>query len=132
MQIKAKVVLLNLGMLVLTAAVAVPLGTYGAQYWNEWKDHSMPGNFKEHVDKLPYAITLYGTSTCIHCRHAREYLKKAGIAFNDLQIDKSDDADRRFQNLGLQGVPVLVSETAAVPGFYPKDFDRVIQGTLTR
>ena len=33
-------------------------------------------------------ITFYGLSTCIHCKHAREYLEECGIDFTPIYVDR--------------------------------------------
>jgi glutaredoxin-like protein NrdH len=39
-------------------------------------------------------VIVYGLSTCVHCRHAREYLEKEHISFNITYVDKLDGAER--------------------------------------
>jgi glutaredoxin 3 len=88
------------------------------------------GPFKEadyhlHVAQKPYNLTLYGTTTCPHCVAARAYLKKANIPFNDMLIDKSEDAKQKFQKLNENAVPVLVSANRLLVGFDEKSYAKL-------
>jgi glutaredoxin len=132
MHIKIKDVLLSAAMLCITVAIAMPVGTIGAKYYDKYRGHSIEGDFSQHVDKLPFKLTLYGTSTCLHCKSAREHLNAAGIAFNDVLVDASPEAERKFHSLGIQGVPVLLSRNSLVSGYYTHDFDRIIRGSLEK
>lgn len=39
-------------------------------------------------------VILYALSTCVHCRHTREYLEKNNIEFNCTYVDKLSGQDR--------------------------------------
>jgi glutaredoxin len=127
MNTKIKGAILNLLLLSLTIVIAIPVGKAVGTYYNETRSHSVNGNFRIHVEKLPHSLTLYGTSYCVHCRDARDYLRKAGVPFNDIVLDKSKDAEAQFKNIGVQSVPVLVSAKRYVSGFHPEEFDELIK-----
>lgn len=40
------------------------------------------------------SVILYALSTCVHCRHTREYLEKNNIEFNCTYVDKLSGQDR--------------------------------------
>lgn len=40
------------------------------------------------------AVILYALSTCIHCRHTREFLEKNNIEFDCTYVDKLDGEER--------------------------------------
>lgn len=40
------------------------------------------------------AVILYALSTCIHCRHTREFLEKNNIEFECTYVDKLQGDDR--------------------------------------
>ena len=40
------------------------------------------------------SVILYALSTCIHCRHTREYLEKNNIDFDCTYVDKLNGTDR--------------------------------------
>ncbi len=41
-----------------------------------------------------HAVTLYALSTCIHCRHTREFLEKNNIDFECTYVDKLEGEER--------------------------------------
>lgn len=41
-----------------------------------------------------HTLLLYGLSTCIHCRHTREFLEAENIPFDLVYVDNLDGADR--------------------------------------
>lgn len=40
------------------------------------------------------SLVFYGLSTCIHCKHTREFLEAESIPFNLIYVDKLEGADR--------------------------------------
>ncbi len=54
-------------------------------------------------------ITLYCTSWCSDCRHAKRFLKDRGVKFVEVNIDEDPDAeDLVFQvNEGRRKVPTI-------------------------
>ena len=41
-----------------------------------------------------HTLLFYGLSTCIHCRHTREFLEAEHIPFDLVYVDKLEGADR--------------------------------------
>ncbi len=41
-----------------------------------------------------HCITLYGLSTCVHCRHAREFLEEHHIPFTCVYVDTLEGGER--------------------------------------
>lgn len=41
------------------------------------------------------SVLLYALSTCIHCRHAREFLENNNITFDCTYVDKLDGDPRK-------------------------------------
>lgn len=39
-------------------------------------------------------LLFYGLSTCIHCRHTRDFLEAENIPFEIVYVDKLEGADR--------------------------------------
>jgi mycoredoxin len=54
-------------------------------------------------------ITLYGTSWCVDCRRAKQFLRDRGVNFVEVDIDEDPDAeDLVFQvNEGRRKVPTI-------------------------
>ncbi len=41
-----------------------------------------------------HSVLLYGLSTCVHCRHAREFFEEQHIPFDCVYVDKLDGEER--------------------------------------
>ena len=54
-------------------------------------------------------ITVYSTAWCADCRRAKQFLKERGIAFREVNIDESPDAEELVLrvNQGSRKVPTL-------------------------
>jgi glutaredoxin 3 len=117
MNAKLKSYLKDAALLTITVVIALVLGSQAPKWYKAWKGPFKRGEYAEHVKSMPYKLTLYGTSTCPHCEAARNYLKQAGIPFNDMNLDKSPVANEAFKKLGEQAVPVLVNENMMLVGF---------------
>jgi len=54
-------------------------------------------------------ITLYGTSWCVDCRRAKQFLKDRGVPYAEVDIDQDPDAeDLVLQvNEGRRKVPTI-------------------------
>lgn len=127
MQLKVKRQLINFVLFLATAGAGVAVGGYLPQLYKEWRGSTHSGDFAVHVDNLPHALTLYGTSTCPHCVAARKYLQQAQVLFNDLLVDESKSAEQSFKQLNQDGVPVLVSKNQLVVGFDQKAYAALLK-----
>jgi glutaredoxin len=78
-------------------------------------------------------VTIYGTSWCGYCRVARAHLRARGVAFQDLDVEKSPEAGRallalrRRHGLG-SGVPVIDLGGRVVQGFDRAAIDAILEG----
>ncbi len=54
-------------------------------------------------------ITLYTTTWCGDCRHAKQFLRERGVAFREINIDEAPDAEELVLrvNQGLRKVPTF-------------------------
>lgn len=62
-------------------------------------------------------VVLYSTEWCGYCDATREYLDSRGIAFTDLDIEKSERAKREHAILGGKGVPLTLVGDQKLHGF---------------
>ena len=122
-----KRVLGKIALVAITIAAALAFGSQAPQLYREWRGHGREGDFKEHVLGQTHQLTLYGTSTCHFCAKARTYLTEHRIPFNDMLVDQSPEANRLFDQLNEDGVPVLVSKTKLVSGYYPAEYADLAQ-----
>ena len=54
-------------------------------------------------------ITMYGTSWCVDCRRAKQFLKDRGVTFVEVNIDEDPDAEELVLqvNEGRRKVPTI-------------------------
>ncbi len=54
-------------------------------------------------------ITLYGTSWCVDCRRAKQFLRDRGVEFTEVNIDEEPDAEELVMsvNEGRRKVPTI-------------------------
>ena len=68
-------------------------------------------------------VVLFALSTCPHCRHAREYLDKSGVAYRYVYVDQLQGAEQKDVMLACEKYnPNLTFPTLVV------DDDNVIIG----
>ncbi len=78
-------------------------------------------------------ITLYGATWCPSCKQARAWLDANGMAYNERDIDRSEDASRTMRKLNPAGtIPVIDVEGEVVVGFAPDAVDRAIRRRAER
>lgn len=75
----------------------------------------------------PPRITLYSTRRCPHCSQAKQYLKRKGLRFKELDIEGDARARRAYERLGARGVPVILIGDQRVDGFDPKRIERLLK-----
>jgi glutaredoxin len=79
------------------------------------------------------SITVYVTSWCPHCKRARRWLERNGIAHTVLDVGKSDAAKRAMRKVNPRGgVPTFVVDGRVMVGFSPSGLRRVIGQAAAR
>jgi glutaredoxin len=63
------------------------------------------------------AVKLYSTDWCGYCRQARQLFARNGIAYIELDIEKSEAAKAEYKGLGARGVPVILVGSARMNGY---------------
>jgi glutaredoxin len=63
------------------------------------------------------AVKMYMTDWCPYCRKAKEYFGRNGIAYTELDIEKSSAAKAEYRALGGRGVPVILVGDRRMNGF---------------
>ena len=63
-------------------------------------------------------ITVYGTSTCLHCTAAKDFLALIGIPFKEVDVGADPVAAQEMVNrTGQRSVPVIDVNGTIVVGF---------------
>ncbi len=71
------------------------------------------------------SVVLYSTAWCGYCRKARAFLQRNNIPFREVDIEKSEQGNRRYKAMGGRGVPLLVVGKETVQGFNQAKYRRV-------
>jgi glutaredoxin 3 len=72
-------------------------------------------------------VIVFSTPTCPHCRTAKQYLKKMGIRFTDVDVSRDAGAARDMQRIsGQQGVPVITVGGRPIIGFDRDKINRLL------
>ena len=125
MKSKLKMWLRDGVVLLAIIAFAIWLGSQMPKWYAQFKGPFKNGDYSQHVKSPAYALTLYGTSTCPHCKTAREFLTSAGIPFNDLVVDQSKVANEAFKALNEKAVPVFLSGKKMIVGFNKEAYQQL-------
>lgn len=72
-----------------------------------------------------HGVTMYSTEWCGVCRRARSYFAANGIAYTEIDVEKSEAGRREFTELGGKGVPLIVAGGKVMRGFSPEGFERL-------
>lgn len=68
----------------------------------------------------PPRITLYSTSSCVHCRQLKTWLQQHRIPFIEMDVQHNARAFKDFQRHGGHGVPLLIVGERKIQGFNAK------------
>jgi glutaredoxin len=60
---------------------------------------------------------MYATDWCGYCRQARQFFARNGIAYTELDIEKSQAAMAEYKGLGGRGVPVILVGSQRMNGY---------------
>lgn len=78
-------------------------------------------------------IKVYALSTCIHCKHAKEYLERRSLPYRCIHVDTLEGADRagtmaviRRLNPSMSFPTIVIGKTVVV-GFHQEQIDRAIE-----
>lgn len=70
-----------------------------------------------------HSVTVYSTPTCPYCVHAKEFFKKHGIEYKDIDVSRDRTAAMEMiHKSGQMGVPVIDIDGAITVGFQPEVF----------
>lgn len=73
-------------------------------------------------------VTLYSTPTCPFCKQTKEFLKKHGVEFTDIDVmNNQEKAAEMIQKSGQMGVPVIDVDGEIVIGFDQKKLTQLLK-----
>ncbi|AAB89710.1 MULTISPECIES: glutaredoxin family protein [Archaeoglobus] len=79
-------------------------------------------------------VLMYGLSTCPHCKRTLEFLKREGVDFEVIWIDKLEGEERKkviekvHSISGSYSVPVVVKGDKHVLGYNEEKLKELIRG----
>ncbi|KAA3638571.1 MAG: glutaredoxin family protein [Proteobacteria bacterium] len=73
--------------------------------------------------KKKQKVTMYSASWCGYCKKARAYFQENKILYAEYDIEKNNQAKKRYEQLGGTGVPLLVAKRKQMQGFSVAKFE---------
>lgn len=67
----------------------------------------------------PPPVTLLATSWCGYCAKMRRYFADQGIAYHELDVEKSAEGRARYEDFEAPGVPIVVVGAQVIHGYDP-------------
>ena len=73
-------------------------------------------------------IKIYSTPTCVYCKTLKEYLKRNGKEFQEVDVSK-DEAELQdmIKKSGQMGVPVVDIDGEVIVGFDKQKIDKLLK-----
>lgn len=72
-------------------------------------------------------VTVYVTQTCPWCDRVKEYLRKNGVQFREVDVSKDYNAAvEMVRRSGQQGVPVVATDKDVIVGFDQVRLSRIV------
>lgn len=79
-------------------------------------------------------VIFYGLSTCIHCRHAREFLEERQVGFELHYVDQASGEERsnllaavKAVNPSVSFPTIVIDGTSVVVGFQPQVMTKALE-----
>lgn len=71
-------------------------------------------------------ITILTTTWCGVCRRAKAWLASKGIAYTELDVEKSEAGKAEYRRLGGTGVPIILVGKQRMNGFSPERLEQML------
>ncbi|WP_266159436.1 glutaredoxin family protein [Dyella silvatica] len=117
---------------VLVIAVFLALGMFGGKLAgptiSAWMRPGpvQHGDYGKYLQASGKSLVLFSTSTCPHCKQARDYLASRHLDYQDYVIDKSPDAMKLYLTLDEKTVPILLTANTKIRGFRAAVLDNAL------
>lgn len=73
-------------------------------------------------------IKIYTTTHCPYCKMAKEYFAKNNVAFEDFNVEESEEAfTEMVKKSGQMGVPVIDIDGTIIIGFDREAIDEALK-----
>lgn len=106
---------------VLRVLHALQSGGLCAANWNEGQDNlSADGSAKPSAPSAPTGsrapVCIYTMPDCSYCKHVKDYLRDAGVRFDEVDLATDKDGQAFMESRGYTGLPVTVIEGEEIVG----------------
>lgn len=72
-------------------------------------------------------VKIYSTPSCVYCYTLKEFLKKHGIVFDNVDVSRNEKArEEMIKKSGQMGVPVIEIDKEIIIGFDKKKICRLL------
>ena len=72
-------------------------------------------------------IRIYTTPSCPYCRRAKEYFRRLGLKFREIDVSRNPaEAEKLYKKTKQLGVPVIEIGNLTIIGFDKSKIDRAI------
>jgi glutaredoxin-like protein NrdH len=78
-------------------------------------------------------ITLYALSTCIHCKHTKEFLDRCGVIYDCIFVDKLTGDERKAMVEHIKTInpklsfPTILINGEAIIGFKEEEIEEALR-----
>ena len=72
-------------------------------------------------------VTVFTADHCGHCQRAKTFLREQGIAFRELNVQRSRKARQQFLRLNARGVPVILVGEKRLHGFHAATLRKLLK-----
>ncbi|MCR8717134.1 glutaredoxin family protein [Pseudomonas syringae] len=66
-------------------------------------------------------VVMYATDWCGYCKQTRRFLDSKGIAYQEFDIEKSQEGRKAYEALGGRGIPLIDVNGTLIRGFAPDE-----------
>lgn len=92
--------------------------------WGDIRDYFLP---REGLSTSQGAdVILYTTTWCGYCTKTKTLLDGMGVAYVEVDVERSSEGRRQFEALGGRGVPLLKIGENVVRGYNPEAVRRLL------
>jgi glutaredoxin len=67
-----------------------------------------------------HEVVLYTTSWCGYCARARRFLEANGVAYTEIDVERSEAGRQEYERRGGYGVPMFLIDGRAIFGLDPE------------
>jgi len=102
-------------------------GAESAQFYARVLSGAAPSRLKKSKKPVSHNVIVYSGASCPACGFAKNYLRKRGVGFRDIDISRDPHAaERLVQRTGRMAVPQIFIDGHLVVGFDQAKIDKLL------